>query len=77
VNKGQTKTWSVIEVICNVVIGYIVALTAQLVVYPLLGILVTFSQNLQIGAIFTVIGIVRSYYVRRLFNWLHLRGAQT
>lgn len=59
------------ESIANVAIGYLVALGAQLVVFPLLGIEVSLGQNLLLGAIFTVVSIARSYCVRRLFNRLH------
>ena len=53
------------------IIGYFVALIAQLIVFPLYDLEVSFSQNLQIGLIFTVVSIARSYLLRRLFNRLH------
>ena len=55
----------------NVAIGYLVALSVQLVVFPLLSIPVSLNQNLLIGAIFTAVSLARSYCVRRMFNWLH------
>lgn len=67
----QTRKQSLIESVANVVIGYLVALAAQLLVFPALGIAVSLSQNILIGAIFTVVSIARSYCVRRLFNRLH------
>ena len=63
-----------IESCANVAIGYVVALAAQLAVFPLFGIRTTMLDNLLIGAIFTAISIARSYAVRRLFN--HLHGAK-
>lgn len=71
---GQSKTWSWIEAIGNTVIGYAIALAGQLIVFPALGIAVSISQNLVIGAIFMAISTVRSYLLRRLFNWLHARS---
>ena len=67
----QTKTQSLIEACANVAIGYVVALMAQLIVFPVLGIAVALSQNLLIGAIFTAVSLLRSYLVRRMFNWMH------
>ncbi len=67
----QTRLQSLIESVLNVAIGFGVALAAQIVVFPLYGMTVALDQNLQIGAIFTVVSIVRSYGVRRFFNWLH------
>ena len=51
-----------------VAIGYSVAILSQLAVFPLFGIKVTLTDNLLIGAFFTVISLARSYLVRRLFN---------
>lgn len=74
-SNGQSKKWSMIEVVVSVAIGYFVALLTQLLVFPFMRIPVSWEQNFQIGAIFTVVGVARSYFVRRFFNWLHLRGA--
>ena len=67
----QTRLQSLIESCINVSIGYVVALLAQFAVFPLYGMQVSLSTNLQIGAWFTVISIARSYCVRRAFNWRH------
>lgn len=64
----QTKTHSFIESLINVIIGYVVALLSQIVVFPMFGIYVPLSDNLMIGLWFTLISIVRSYVVRRYFN---------
>ena len=67
----QTRWQSLLESFINVAIGYLVALLAQLLVFPLFGIVVPLASNLAIGAIFTGVSILRSYGVRRLFNHLH------
>lgn len=67
----QSRTQSLIESCVNVAIGYLVALGGQMIVFPLVGLEVSLSQNLTIGAAFTVISIARSYCVRRMFNRLH------
>ena len=64
----QTKKQSLHESLTNVAIGYTVALLSQLVIFPLFGLDVPFSDNLLIGLWFTVISIVRSYTLRRWFN---------
>jgi hypothetical protein len=71
----QTKTQSMIEACANVLVGYLVALASQLLVFPLFGIHVPLSSNLAIGAWFTVISLVRSYVLRRWFNGLKFRTA--
>lgn len=65
---SQTKLESFIETCINTAIGYVVALLSQLLVFPLVGIHVPFSTNLEIGAWFTVISIIRGYVIRRWFN---------
>jgi hypothetical protein len=68
--QRQRKLTSLVEAIVNVSIGYVVAIAGQIVVFPVFGLDVSLAQNLKIGACFTVISIVRSYCVRRVFeNW--------
>ena len=64
----QTKLGSLYESIINIVIGAVVALASQLLVFPMFGINVPLSSNLGIMAWFTVISVVRSYVIRRWFN---------
>ena len=66
----QTKKMSLIETVSSVIIGFVVAIIGQLVAFPILGIEVTFSENLLLGLFFTVVSIIRGYYVRRFFNWI-------
>ena len=66
----KSKKMSLIETVLSVLIGYIVALLSQIVVFPLFDIEVSLIDNLLIGLLFTVISIIRGYYVRRLFNWI-------
>ena len=67
----QTKVQSAIESVANVAIGYGVALASQLVIFPVFDIHIPLKTNIWIGIWFTVISIVRSYSVRRLFNFIH------
>jgi hypothetical protein len=72
----QTKTLSFIESVSNVVIGYGVALGSQIIIFPKFGIQVPLETNLQIGIWFTVISIIRSYVVRRVFTNRKRKGAK-
>lgn len=71
----QSRTMSLVEAIANVVVGYGVAVLAQVVVFPLFGLHASISQNLAIGAVFTVISLVRGYLLRRLFEALQECGS--
>lgn len=67
----QSRLGSFFESLANVVLGYGVAVGAQLLVFPLFGVVIPLSSNLAIGIIFTLVSLVRSYLLRRLFNYLH------
>lgn len=64
----QSKIDSLIEACTNVFIGYVVAIVAQCLIFPLFGIYVPFTDQLLIGLLFTGVSIARSYAVRRVFN---------
>ena len=67
----QTKLQSLIESGINILIGYLVALVSQLVIFPWFDIHIPLTDNLLIGFWFTVISLIRSYLVRRYFNKRH------
>lgn len=71
---SQTPLSSFIEAMFNTLIGYFLNLGVQLVVYPWFGATFTFCQNIQIGLLFMVVSILRSYVIRRWFN-ARLRSA--
>ena len=64
----QSKKHSAIESIINVIIGLLTSFLIQLVLYPLLNIPVTFSQNIIITLVFFVASFIRGYLIRRFFN---------
>lgn len=64
----QSKRQSLIETVTSTMIGLAVSFLTQIIVFPMYNLEVNFNQNLQITAIFTVVSILRGYFVRRLFN---------
>lgn len=70
----QKKRHSFMEVCLSTLIGLVVAYTANMIIIPImLGVRLDHSTNVALTLFFTVVSIVRSYYVRRLFNWLHVK----
>lgn len=69
----QTRTHSLIESVTNIAVGAGVALASQLAIFPLFGIHVSMSTNLWITLWFTIISVVRSYFLRRWFTRLSFR----
>jgi len=70
----QSRRASLLESAANIAIGYGVAVAAQAVIFPLFGMDVPLGDNLLLGGLFTVVSLVRSYALRRLFNKLSGRG---
>ena len=66
---GQSRRGSLVETITNVAIGYGVSIISQLVIFPQFGIHIPLHSNILIGCWFTVISIIRSYVLRRWFNY--------
>lgn len=66
----QSKRMSLIEATVNVIIGYWVAVVSQALIFPYFGLYTSFEQNMKIGFIFTLISLLRSYILRRVFNYL-------
>lgn len=64
----QSRRWSLIEAGTNVVVGLGVSLVSQLVIFQLYGVEITLVQNLKMVFWFTLVSIVRSYVLRRIFN---------
>ena len=70
----QTRKASLAETLLSTAIGYAIACTTQIIVFPWFGLDVPLSHNLLIGAIFTVVSIARGFAVRRLFEELRVKG---
>jgi len=69
----QSRTMSLVEAIANLIVGYGVAVVTQMLVFPMLGLQATLSQNLKLGLIFTVVSIARSFTLRRVFEAIRVR----
>ena len=68
---SQTKKKSLIESITGTLIGLVTSIILQMILYPLMGIPVSFGQNVIITLVFFIVSIARGYLVRRLFNKLN------
>lgn len=70
---GQTRRWSLIESITNVVIGLGVALLANAIYFSATGYAWTWHWMGGLAVWMTIISIIRSYFLRRFFNWLWVK----
>ena len=69
----QSRAMSFVEAIANVIIGYGVAIATQMLVLPWFGLHMSLTQNLKLATAFTLISIVRSFALRRLFEAIRTR----
>ena len=65
---SQPRYQSAIEALTNVAVGFLLAVATQMAIFPLFGLRASLGDNLLIGLIFTVVSIIRSYTLRRVFN---------
>ena len=64
----QTRVRSFIEVCVNILIGFTINWSANMLILPMFGFNVSASEAFEIGLLFTIIAIFRGYFVRRIFN---------
>ena len=68
---SQTKKHSAYEAVSNIFIGYTINILANFFIFPLFGWHITLQQNLIIGVFYTVVSFVRSYFLRRIWNYYY------
>ena len=66
---GQSIRDSLSEAWTNVAIGFGINYVANLIVLPLAGLPVSAGGAFWIGCIFTAISVLRSFIIRRAFNF--------
>ena len=65
---AQTVKQSWIEIGVNTIVGFILSVGIQMIIYPLMDIPVTMGENISTTLIFMAVGITRSFLIRRVFN---------
>ena len=69
----QSRLMSLIEATTNVIVGYGVAVVTQILIFPIFGLHTTLGQNLAMGGVFTIVSLLRSFALRRLFEAILVR----
>jgi hypothetical protein len=63
----QSRKWSLTESLFNNLVGYFIAVLVYKTLLPLFGYPVSWNQSNIIVFVFTIISIIRSYLIRRIF----------
>ena len=72
----QSRLMSLVESTTNVVLGYVLAIATQIVVFPWFGIETGLAEHLTIGLAFVGVSLARGFLIRRFFEGLRIRGRQ-
>ena len=65
---------SMVEAATNVVVGYVLAIATQIVVFPWFGIETGLAEHMTIGLAFVGVSLARGYLLRRLFEAIRMRS---
>jgi hypothetical protein len=71
---GQSRRASAAEALLNIIIGFWISVLANIWLLPFWGYSVSIVQGIEIGILFTLISLLRSYLLRRLFNHFHVKA---
>ena len=69
----QSRWHSFLESVTSTAIGFVVSMVILELVNRLWGLELDLGDNVVITSIFTIASVMRSYLVRRFFNWWHHR----
>ena len=70
----QSKIGSLAEAGTNIIVGYVVTVAAQHLIFPFYGIELRTTQYLSMGLVFVLISLARTYVIRRVYNKYSLFG---
>ena len=73
----QSRIMSMVEAVTNVVVGYVLAIATQIVVFPWFGIETGMREHMTIALVFVGISLVRGYLLRRVFEAIRVRRSET
>jgi hypothetical protein len=66
----QSKTLSFVESMTNILIGYTINLALNMIFMHHKGYMISMRDGVELGLAFTAVSFLRSYGLRRLFNWI-------
>lgn len=65
----QSRAMSLVESVANIIVGFAIAVLAQMIVFPLFWIGASFAQNLGAGIVFTAVSLARSLRSASHVRW--------
>lgn len=71
VPAGQSRRLSAIESVTSLVVGFVVSVLLGFWVFPSVGHELTLNENLFVTVCYSIASLIRTYGLRRFFNWVH------
>lgn len=71
--SGQSKKGSLAESLTNIATGMLLGILMNYYILPAWGYTVSVVDAFGIGLLYSAISFVRSYFFRRIFNWITVR----
>lgn len=66
---SQSRKGSAFEASVNIAVGLVISVIANHLIFPLFGFEPSLKQNIAITLTYTAISFIRSYCLRRVFNY--------
>lgn len=66
----QSRLTSLIESATGIVVGFGLAIAAQILIFPVYGLHLPMRDNVRIALLFTTMSLLRGYVLRRAFVWI-------
>ncbi len=67
-NSGQSPEFSALEALTGTVVGFVLSIGMQRLLFPSLGLDLALAENALVSSAFTALSLVRGYVLRRIFN---------
>jgi hypothetical protein len=67
---GQSRSASAFETLTSTVLGFLLSIWVQRLLFPALGHNLALTENMDVASVFTAVSLLRGYVVRRTFNAL-------
>ena len=67
---GQSRSASAFETLTSTVLGFLLSIWVQRLLFPALGHDLALTENMVVASVFTGVSLLRGYVVRRTFNAL-------
>jgi branched-subunit amino acid transport protein len=70
---GQSRSASAFETLTSTVLGFLLSIWVQRLLFPALGHDLALTENMVVALVFTAVSLLRGYAIRRTFNALQDR----